>query len=86
MTDMRTDATIDGVDVTARIDDGRVSMCATISTELYVKSPEHAPLSEREPHLELRAADDDVRVTLDLDGAGLAALVDALEQAQQTDG
>jgi hypothetical protein len=85
MSDMRTSARIDGVDATAKIEDGRVSMTAAVTDALRVETPEHTPLSAREPHLTLRVVDDGVRVTLDLDGEDLDALADAVYQAQQRD-
>jgi len=85
MSDMRTSATIDDVDATAEVEDGRVSMTAAVTDCLRVETPKHTPLSAREPHLTLRVVDDGVRVTVDLDGEQLDALADALYHAQQSD-
>lgn len=83
MTRFTTDEEIDDVDATAKVTDGRVSMCAQISSELLVQAPDTMPLSANEPHLTLRVADDDVCVTVDLDGEALDELGDAIHTVQR---
>lgn len=80
---LSTDATVAGTDATVGLVDGRVSMSAQVTTELRVETPDHTPLSSAEPHLALRIAADDVRVVLELDGAGLDALADAIYHARE---
>jgi methyl coenzyme M reductase subunit D len=76
---------VEGVDATARVADGRVAMVAQVTDTLYVETPGRRPLSVHESHCTLRVEADDVRVTIDLDGEGLDALVDALYHAQGGD-
>lgn len=82
MPGMSTETILENVDVTAQIEDGRVSMSAQLSGGVYVKTPEQRPLSAREPHATLRVADDDVGVTIDLNADAVLELVDALERSQ----
>jgi len=78
--------TIENVDVTAKLTEGRVTMCAQVCEELSLKVPEQQPLSAREPHLTLRAAGDGVDVVVDLDGDALDALAETVETLRERDG
>jgi len=72
------------VNASVEIADGRVSMSGEIDTDLYLDTPEVAPLSENERHATLRVADDDVAVEIELDAEAFDALADAIYH-EQTD-
>jgi len=56
-----------------------------VTADLCVKTPEHTPLSEHEPHATLQATEDGVTVTIDLDGPGLQQLAAAVQAAEGGD-
>jgi hypothetical protein len=80
---LSTTATLDDVDASVGLVDGRVAMSADVEGTLRIQTPEHTPLSTSEPHLTLRVATDDVRVEITLDGADLDGLADAIYQARE---
>lgn len=77
--------TVEDVDVTLGIVEGRVAMSADVEADLRVHTPDQQPLSTIEPHATLRVADGDVRVAIELDGEALDGLADALYHAQEGD-
>jgi hypothetical protein len=78
--------TIDGVAAEVSVVDGRVAMDAEVTETLYVKTPDHAPLTARERHCSLYLVGDGIRVTLELDGERLDTLADALAGVAGGDG
>jgi len=85
MTRFRTDATVEETDVTVRIEDGNWTITDQVTIDLRIKTPEHTPLSEHEPHTTLLAVKDGVTVTIDLDGPALQQLADAVQAATEGD-
>jgi len=75
-----TDAT-----ATVGIVDDRVAMSADGDVSVILESPDTQPLSEGETHATLRVVGDDYRASVELDTDALAALTDALADAQEGD-
>lgn len=73
-----------GADVEAH--DGAITMARSGSANLYVDATDLAPLSTGETHATLRIVEDveaAFETTVELDGAELDALADAIYHAQQ---
>jgi len=77
---------IPDVDVEAELVEGRLSMTAQTEAALRVSAPERQPLSNVEGHLQLSVATADTKITLELDGAELDVLEDAIARAQDQEG
>jgi hypothetical protein len=74
---------IEDVDTALHIEDGRVSMQASVTKPLRVDTPDGTPLASIQTHATLRLGGQDAWATVDLDRDQLAdlhaALTDALE-------
>ena len=73
--------TVEGVEATVRVEDGRVALAGQTADTLRVAAPDPAPLSVREPHASLSLTGEGVTVTLDLAGDALPVLRRALAVA-----
>ena len=73
------------IDATATVGivDDRVAMNADGDVSIYLKTPEHQPLSAAETHATLRVVGDDYRAEVELDADALEAVTDALAAAQE---
>ena len=63
---MSTDATLEDVPAELWISDGRVSMGADGEARVALQTPEHQPLSIREPEFTLQVTGDDFEATISL--------------------
>lgn len=72
-------ATISDTRSTTEVVDGRITIAAeTDNATLYVRVPEHDPLSEIQPVAQLEIVGDDFETDLELTGDDVADLVEAL--------
>ena len=71
---------VENAGASASITDGRVSMAVEGEADLYLKAPEHDPLSVGERHATLEVAGDGVAVEVGLDGVDLEAFADAVNE------
>jgi len=64
------------VKASVELEDGRLSMSADVESELVFRTPENPPLSRGERHAVLRLYGSGLALTIELDGANVAALAD----------
>jgi hypothetical protein len=74
--------TLEDVGASVSITDGRVSMSVEDETDLYLKTPEHEPLSVGERHATLEVVGEGLTASVSLDGDDLDAFADAVNDAR----
>jgi hypothetical protein len=77
---------IDDVDAALHLEDGRVTMAASVTKPLRVDTPDTTPLASIQTHATLRLGGQDAWATVDLDRDQLAALHSALTDALESHG
>jgi len=70
------DGSLGDVSASVELEEGRLSMSADVESELVLRGQQPPPLSEGERHAVFRLYGSGVAVTIELDGANLAALAD----------
>lgn len=76
------DGSLGDVSASIELEDGRVTMSADAEGELVFRTPRVTPLSKGERHAVLRLYSSGVAVTVELDGANLAALADEVADVE----